>query len=118
MDSFELLVEAHRPGMKRTLATLVELLRAHGVRYVIGGANALSLYVRPRMTAAIDAFVDPRRKDELDRLLAERFRVERLERFHSKSSTATWRWTSSMPAPTPRTSPSLMRAMRRSSARA
>lgn len=84
MDSFGLLVEAHRPGMKRTLARLVELLRAHGVPYVIGGANALSLYVRPRMTVDIDAFVDPRRKDELDRLLAERFRVVSLERFHSK----------------------------------
>lgn len=84
MDSFELLVQAHRPGMKATLARLVEVLRAHGVRYVIGGANALSLYVRPRMTIDIDAFVDPQRKDELDRLLAERFEVVSLGRFHSK----------------------------------
>lgn len=84
MDSFELLVQAHRPGMKATLARLVAVLRAHGVRYVIGGANALSLYVRPRMTIDIDAFVDPQRKDELDRLLAERFEVVSLGRFHSK----------------------------------
>lgn len=84
MDSFELLVQAHRPGMKATLARLVEILRSHEVRYVIGGANALSLYVRPRMTVDIDAFVDPQRKDELDRLLAERFQVVSLGRFHSK----------------------------------
>ena len=84
MDSFELLVQAHRPGMKATLARLVEILRSHEVRYVIGGANALSLYVRPRMTIDIDAFVDPQRKDELDRLLAERFQVVSLGRFHSK----------------------------------
>jgi hypothetical protein len=84
MDSFELLVQAHRPGMKATLARLVEILRSHEVRYVIGGANALSLYVRPRMTIDIDAFVDPQRKDELDRLLAERFQVVSLGRFHSR----------------------------------
>lgn len=84
MDSFELLVQAHRPGMKAALARLVDVLRSHHVRYVIGGANALSLYVRPRMTVDIDAFVDPQRKDELERLLAERFRVVSLGRFHSK----------------------------------
>ncbi len=84
MDSFELLVQAHRPGMKATLARRVEILRSHEVRYVIGGANALSLYVRPRMTIDIDAFVDPQRKDELDRVLAERFQVVSLGRFHSK----------------------------------
>ena len=84
MDSFELLVQAHRPGMKATLARLVEVLRARDMRYVIGGANALSLYVRPRMTIDIDAFVDAQRKDELDRLLAERFEVVNLGRFHSK----------------------------------
>ena len=84
MDSFELLIQAHRPGMKATLARLVEILRSHEVRYVIGGANALSLYVRPRMTIDIDAFVDPQRKDELDRVLAERFQVVSLGRFHSK----------------------------------
>jgi hypothetical protein len=84
MDSFELLVQAHRPGMKATLARLVEILRSHEVRYVIGGANALSLYVRPRMTIDIDAFVDPQRKDELDRLLAERFQGVSLGRFHSR----------------------------------
>src|SRR5205085_1160730 len=71
MDAFELLVEAHRPAMKPVLAKLVRLLEAHKVRYVIGGANALSLYVRPRMTVDIDAFVDPAEK-------------ERLGQFHSK----------------------------------
>jgi hypothetical protein len=84
MDSFELLVEAHRPGMKATLARLVALLRSHGVRYVIGGASALSLYVRPRMTIDIDAFVDPQQKDEVDRLLAHRFDVVSVGQFHSK----------------------------------
>lgn len=84
MEPFELLVQAHRPGMKAALARLVELLRAHGVRYVIGGANALSLYVRPRMTLDIDAFVDPARKEELDRLLAREFRLVGGGRFHSK----------------------------------
>ena len=84
MDSFALLVEAYRPGMKATLARLVEILRAHDVRYVIGGASALSLYVRPRMTIDLDAFVDPQRRDELDRLLAERFQVVSLGRFHSR----------------------------------
>ena len=58
MDPFELLIEAHRPGLKAALARLVDILRKHDVRYVIGGANALSLYVRPRSTIDIDAFVD------------------------------------------------------------
>lgn len=84
MDSFELLVEAHRPGMKATLARLVEILHAHDVRYVIGGASALSLYVRPRTTVDIDAFVDPQQKDAVDRLLAERFELVSVGQFHSK----------------------------------
>lgn len=84
MDPFELLVEAHRPGLKAALARLVDLLRAHGVRYVIGGANALSLYVDPRMTVDVDAFVDVTRKDELDRLLAGQFEMVSIGRFHSK----------------------------------
>src|SRR5438552_12279679 len=84
MDPFELLVEAHRPAMKPVLAKLVGILRAHDVRYVIGGANALSLYVRPRMTIDIDAFVDPTRKDEIERLLGARFETVQLGRFHSK----------------------------------
>ena len=84
MDPFELLVEAHRPGMKTALARLVELLRVHEVRYVIGGASALSLYVRPRMTIDIDAFVDPKHKDELDRLLSKQLHLVDIGRFHSK----------------------------------
>jgi hypothetical protein len=84
MDSFELLVAAHRPGMKATLARLVEILRAHDIRYVIGGANALSLYARPRMTIDIDAFVDGKRKDELDHVLAKTFAVVSVGQFHSK----------------------------------
>ena len=84
MDAFELLVEAHRPAMKPVLAKLVRLLEAHNVRYVIGGATALSLYVRPRMTIDVDAFVDPAHKDELDRLLAVEFELVSVGRFHSK----------------------------------
>jgi hypothetical protein len=84
MDSFALLVEAHRPAMKAVLAKLVEILRAHDVRYVIGGANALSLYARPRMTVDIDAFVDASRKEELDRVLAAEFEVVHIGQFHSK----------------------------------
>jgi len=84
MDAFELLVEAHRPAMKAVLAKLVRLLEAHNVRYVIGGATALSLYVRPRMTVDLDAFVDPAQKDELDHLLAANFEVLNVGRFHSK----------------------------------
>ena len=84
MDAFEILVEAHRPAMKAVLAKLVELLHAHNVRYVIGGANALSLYVRPRMTVDVDAFVDIARKDELDKLLASHFKLVNIGRFHSK----------------------------------
>lgn len=84
MDAFELLVEAHRPAMKAVLARLVEILHAHDVRYVIGGANALSLYVRPRMTVDVDAFVEIGRKDEIDRLLASHFDVMAVGRFHSK----------------------------------
>ena len=84
MDAFELLVDAHRPAMKAVLAKLVRLLEAHHVRYVIGGATALSLYVRPRMTIDVDAFVDPAHKDELDRLLAANFEVVNVGRFHSK----------------------------------
>jgi len=84
MDRFELLVEAHRPAMKAVLARLVELLRTHDVRYVIGGANALSLYVDPRMTVDVDAFVDVARKEELDRLLADTFERVGIGRFHSK----------------------------------
>jgi hypothetical protein len=84
MDPFELLVEAHRPAMKPVLAKLVGILRAHGVRYVIGGANALSLYVRPRMTVDVDAFVDAARKEELDKLLAAEFELVSIGMFHSK----------------------------------
>jgi hypothetical protein len=84
MDAFELLVEAHRPAMKAVLAKLVEILRAHDIRYVIGGANALSLYVRPRMTIDVDAFVDAGSKEALDKLLASQFEVVNIGRFHSK----------------------------------
>jgi hypothetical protein len=84
MDPFEILVEAHRPAMKAVLAKLVDVFRAHHVRYVIGGANALSLYVRPRMTVDVDAFVDAARKEQLDRLLASQFEVLSIGGFHSK----------------------------------
>ena len=84
MDRFQVLVDAHRPAMKAVLARLVELLRAHNVRYVIGGANALSLYVDPRMTVDVDAFVDVARKEELDKLLAAQFELVNIGRFHSK----------------------------------
>ncbi len=88
MDPFQLLVEAHRPAMKAVLAALVEVFRAHDVRYVIGGANALSLYVRPRMTVDVDAFVDASRKQELDRVLAERFELVSIGGFLSKFKSA------------------------------
>ena len=84
MDAFELLVEAHRPAMKAVLAKLVEIFRAHDVRYVIGGASALSLYVRPRMTVDVDAFVDAARKEQIDKLLASHFEIVNIGRFHSK----------------------------------
>ena len=84
MDPFELLVEAHRPGLKATLARLVDILGAQDVRYVIGGANALSLYVRPRATIDIDAFVDGLHKERLDKVLSQQFEVVNIGRFHSK----------------------------------
>jgi hypothetical protein len=84
MDRYQLLIEAHRPALKAVLARLVELLQAHAVRYVIGGANALSLYVDPRMTVDVDAFVDVSRKDELDRLFAAQFELVTIGRYHSK----------------------------------
>jgi hypothetical protein len=84
MDAFELLVEAHRPAMKAVLAKLVRLLEAHHVRYVIGGASALSLYVRPRMTVDVDAFVDGARKAEIDKLLAAELELVTIGAFHSK----------------------------------
>jgi hypothetical protein len=68
----------------QVLARLVELLESHDVRYVIGGANALSLYVDPRMTVDVDAFVDASRKDELDGLFGGEFELVRIGRFHSK----------------------------------
>ena len=88
MDPFELLVEAHRPAMKGVLAKLIEVFRAHDIRYVIGGANALSLYARPRMTVDIDAFVDPVRKHDIDKLLAASFEVVSIGGFHSKFKAA------------------------------
>lgn len=84
MDAFELLVEAHRPAMKAVLAKLVRLLEAHHVRYVIGGASALSLYVRPRMTVDVDAFVDAARKPDIDKLLSSEFELVKIGAFHSK----------------------------------
>jgi len=84
MDPFERLVEAHRPSMKAVLAELIGIFRAHDVRYVIGGANALSLYVRPRMTIDVDAFVDAARKEEIDKILAARFEAASIGGFHSK----------------------------------
>lgn len=88
MDAFELLVEAHRPAMKPVLAKLVRLLEAHNVRYVIGGANALSLYVRPRMTVDLDAFVDAAEKERLEPLLVSHFHLVRIGQFHSKFAEA------------------------------
>ena len=88
MDPFEILVDAHRPSMKAVLATLVDIFHAHGVRYVIGGANALSLYFRPRMTVDVDAFVDPARKHEIDKILASRFEMVSIGGFHSKFKAA------------------------------
>jgi len=88
MDPFELLVEAHRPAMKAVLAKLVDIFRAHDVRYVIGGANALSLYVRPRMTVDVDAFVDAARKNEIDKALAAQFEIVSIGGFHSKFKAA------------------------------
>lgn len=70
--------------MKAVLAKLVRLLEAHKVRYVIGGANALSLYVRPRMTVDVDAFVDAASKDEIDNALVSEFELLSIGRFHSK----------------------------------
>jgi hypothetical protein len=84
MDPFELLVEAHRPAMKPVLAKLVAILREHNARYVIGGANALSLYVRPRMTVDVDAFVDVAHKHEIDKALAAQFELVSIGMFHSK----------------------------------
>jgi|SRR5579859_8004297 len=84
MDPFELLVEAHRPAMKIVLASLVRVLEAHHVRYVIGGANALSLYARPRMTVDVDAFVDAASKDEIDHALVSEFELLNIGTFHSK----------------------------------
>ncbi|HYR37290.1 MAG TPA: hypothetical protein VEQ87_23580, partial [Burkholderiales bacterium] len=84
MDPFEILVEAHRPAMKPVLAKLVGILREHNVPYVIGGANALSLYVRPRMTVDVDAFVDVARKHQIDRALASQFELVSIGMFHSK----------------------------------
>ena len=66
MDAFELLVQAHRPAMKTVLAELVEMLRANGVRYVIGGANALSLYVMPRMKVDIARFHSKFRQGDVE----------------------------------------------------
>ncbi|MFN2645173.1 MAG: hypothetical protein ABR570_09295 [Burkholderiales bacterium] len=74
--------------MKVVLAKLVQLLEAHQVRYVIGGANALSLYARPRMTVDVDAFVDPAEKENLDKLLASHFELVRIGQFHSKFTEA------------------------------
>jgi hypothetical protein len=54
------------------------------VRYVIGGANALSLYVRPRMTVDIDAFVEAARKPEIDKVLAAHFEVLNIGGLRSK----------------------------------
>jgi len=88
MDPFELLVEAHRPAMKAVLARLVDIFRARDVRYVIGGANALSLYARPRMTVDVDAFVDPARKAEIDKVLAAQFEVVNIGGFLSKFKSA------------------------------
>ena len=70
--------------MKPVLAKLVRLLETHNVRYVIGGANALSLYVRPRMTIDVDAFVDPAEKERLEQLLVSHFQLIRIGQFHSK----------------------------------
>ena len=88
MDAFELLVEAHRPAMKLVLAKLVEILRAHDVRYVIGGANALSLYVRPRMTIDIDILVDATQRNEVEEALSSCFEVVSSGSSHSKFNAA------------------------------
>jgi hypothetical protein len=65
--------------MKAVLAKLVDIFRAHDVRYVIGGAHALSLYVRPRMMVDVDVFVDAARKEEIDNILAAHFEFKTMD---------------------------------------
>jgi len=117
MDAFELLVEAHRPAIKPALAKLVGILHAQKARYVIGGANALSLYVRPRMTVDVDAFVDPVRKNEIDKAFAAEFELVSIGMFHSKFKHADVEIDILYAGLTPRISPWPVHATRSSSAR-
>ena len=66
-------MEAWRPRLKEILASLIELLHAHDVRYAVIGANALSLYIDPRMTIDIDVLVDGAQRRHVERILASRF---------------------------------------------
>ena len=47
----------------------VALLSYHGVRYLVVGAHAVSLYSRPRATKDLDIWVDPR-PDNSERVIA------------------------------------------------
>lgn len=84
MAAFELLVEAHRPTLKAILRRVVTLLTEQGARYVISGAVALSLYIRPRMTIDIDVLVERHQRAEIDKLFSAKFEVRSLDHFQSR----------------------------------
>jgi hypothetical protein len=65
--------------VSRDFEELLESLNGERVRYLIGGAHALALHVRPRATKDLDLFVAPTRAN------AQRF-IRALRRFFGGSS--------------------------------
>jgi replicative DNA helicase len=85
MKVFEILVESYKPAMKLVLMDLIKLLESNHIEYIVGGAQALTLYSkRPRMTVDIDIFADAQEKQKLDKLMVANFNWIDNRRYHSK----------------------------------
>ena len=88
MKVYEILIEAFSPRMKEALIDLIKILSDNDVKYIIGGANALSIWSKhPRTTIDIDAFVDFDFKKILDdKMLDNGFKLVTKSNFHTKFS--------------------------------
>jgi len=59
------------------LESLIALLAEHGVRYCVIGGQAVNAYAEPVVTLDLDLVVAMDQLPEMERVLRERFRVER-----------------------------------------
>lgn len=83
MNLYEILIESHKPNLSSTLSEIKDILEQNNIRFVLAGANALSIYSHnPRMTVDIDFFVDYEDKNKLENVLSKF--SEYFGKYHSK----------------------------------